>query len=77
MIAVKPRPARGQWIPARCPACNDMLGEVDGGRLRKVCPRCRPKVVVTFDARTGGYLVERVDGTALSVASLATSLAAA
>lgn len=55
------------WITARCPACHDLLAEVDGGRLRKVCPRCRPKVLVTFDAVTGDYQLERVDGTALAV----------
>ena len=58
------------WVAVRCPVCKDMLGEVDGGRLRKVCPRCRPKVAVTYDAATGSYGLERVDGTALSVTSL-------
>ena len=74
MVAVA-EPAAA-WVPVRCPKCNDMLGDVPdsaGAGLRKVCPRCRPKLLVLYDHSLRAYSLEPVDGTALAVVSASAS----
>ena len=59
------------WVRVRCPHCREVLAEVGpGSLLRKVCPKCRPKIAVLFDAATLEYAVELVtaSGTALTLA---------
>ena len=48
------------FVLVRCPACRHVLGEVagDGAWLRKVCDRCKPRQMVTYEQATGRYLLE-------------------